>query len=348
MNRTLALLVLALLCVAPPVLAQTAESLNEQGKISYGRGAYAEALAAFQAAWDADPDPRYLLNTAKTLEKLDRLADAVDAWERHRAVAPDPAPAIQAIERLCPMAGRAFVTVTTSEPAPVTVGGAARPTPLCLPPGRHTLAASAGERTARLDVTAKAGARSEVLLVLEAPAPMGTLRVRSDVLPATVRVDERPAGVAPLALSVPAGIHTVEVSAEGRPPWTHTARVEAGEVLEVEAFTGGEPVAVVAEPFNWGWVTAGVGIASLVTAGVLYGVAYDRFKTADGLDPKEPGYSARFDDLIATGDELQIGSYVMAGVGVLMVVPTVLLWETGDPAPPTTAAGASMRWALTF
>lgn len=360
------ILALAAVLADRPAVAQpaAAEALNQEGKIAYGKGSFEEALTAFRAAYDADSEPKYLLNAAKTLEKLDRLVDAVDTWERYllRSEGPDAPAATQEaraeIARLCPMAGRGLARVATSAPASLHLDGRptaqGAPAALCVPPGRHTLSATAGTLTARSEVTIAAGASVDVTLTLAAPAAKGILRVSSAVLPAAIRLDERPVGLAPLDVPVPAdGEHTLEVSADGRAPWTLTVTVEPGQTLDVEAFVGGDAVPEASDPFNWGWVAAGVGIAAVVTSAVLYGVAYDRFKTANELDPKLPDYSSRFDDLIGEGDELQIGSYVTAGVGVLMIVPTVLLWESGDPeptafAPPPPAGGAMLRYGLTF
>ncbi len=48
------------------------------------RKAYAEALAEFQAAYEAEPVPRLLLNIGRSLYRLDRPQEALDYYSRYR------------------------------------------------------------------------------------------------------------------------------------------------------------------------------------------------------------------------------------------------------------------------
>ncbi len=48
------------------------------------RKAYAEALAEFQAAYEAEPAPRLLLNIGRSLYRLDRPQEALDYYSRYR------------------------------------------------------------------------------------------------------------------------------------------------------------------------------------------------------------------------------------------------------------------------
>jgi hypothetical protein len=207
----------------------------------------------------------------------------------------------------------------------------------------------------------EAAAARSAIEVLCHEAGHGLVRVESDPPGAAVGVDDaNTSEPSPATLCLAPGSHVLVVrsaaSAARRAidvtagtQQSLTISIEAPRVAAVEvpvAETAAPPE--VEAPFNWGWVAAGIGIASVVTAGVLYGVAYDRFKTADELDPRSANYDSRFDDLIDEGNALQIGSYVTGGIGVLMVVPTLLLWETGDAPQPAAAPEPTAMIRTTF
>lgn len=332
-----------------PARADEAEDLNTTGKIQYGRGDLEAALGSFRAAWGASPQPKFLVNVARTLEKLDRPLEAVEAWQSYRGVASgaEAATAEQDIARLCRVGGHAVARVTASQPGAVlrVDGGPGRPAPalLCVAPGEHRLDASLGALVARDRLTLRAREDKQVRLAL-APPP-ATVHVTAAVLPAQVLLDDQVAGEAPLDVEVPAsGTHTISVTAEGRSPFTVTLAPAPGERLAVEAWADQAALDGAATSFNWGWVTLGAGAAALVAGGVLYGVAYDRYDTANGLDPRAPGYGTTFDDLIGEGEGLQIGAYVSFGIAGALAIPTLfLLLDEGDDAPPEAAMGMGSR-----
>ena len=339
-----------------------AEEHNVNGKIAYGKGDLQEALTEFQAAFLVDPQPKYLFNTAKTLERLGRVDEAFRAYEdylRRIGGADEREVAARTLVRLCAEVGGGVVKVTSApegaailadgEPFPLTA-----PASICLSEGDHELTMSkTGLTPVSVEIGVDARSHQEVKVALERPAGKGTVRVESSLLPATVRLDGKDLGAAPREVEVAAdGRHELVVEAgEGHEPWFATIAVEGGQTVTLQAYpqaTQG-PAMATGEPFNYGWVTLGAGIAAVVTGAVLYGVAYDRFKTADELDPTQPGYSARFDDLINEGGDMQIGAYVTLGAGALMAIPTVLLWESGEPNTPIESAlGPTLRGPALF
>ena len=78
-----------------PVLAAPADGgeadaaeLGALGKAAYTKKLYDDAVAAFEAAYQADPDPKYLFNLARCHEKRGDLARAARYFERYIAAAP--------------------------------------------------------------------------------------------------------------------------------------------------------------------------------------------------------------------------------------------------------------------
>lgn len=347
--RLVVAIVATVALATPTARADEAEDLNTAGKIQYGRGELEEALGSFRAAFRATPRPKYLVNVARTLDKLGRPAEAADAWRAYLPAAEgaEAQTARAELVRLCAAAGRAVLHVEASEPgAAIRLNGAPLEGPplLCLPPGEARLAATAGPLVAEQAVPLRAGQEHAARLAL-APAP-GRLAVRA-AGPARVSVDGRDVGEAPVQVPVASGApHRVDVTASGRPPWSVTVTPAAGETLELEAWA--EAVEPPADEVQWGWVTLGASAAAVVAGGVLYGVAYDKYATANDLDPRVAGYDAAFDDLIAEGEGLQIGAYVSFGIGAALLVPTFILLLDEDDPPAPALRGTPSGFAFTF
>ena len=95
MSRGLAL-VAALLCgsVAARADELTLEIAHErfrEGLAFYERGDYEAAIRSFESARQAQPLPALDFNIGRCLEKLDRYAEAIAAYERYIRDATDPA-----------------------------------------------------------------------------------------------------------------------------------------------------------------------------------------------------------------------------------------------------------------
>ncbi len=67
---------------------QDAAALDALGKAAYRRKQYDDAIAAFEAAWEADPQPRFLFNLARSHEKRGDLARASHHFERYLRAEP--------------------------------------------------------------------------------------------------------------------------------------------------------------------------------------------------------------------------------------------------------------------
>jgi iron complex outermembrane receptor protein len=87
------LLLTALLVVGAPLQAQardrrTAAAHFQQGSALYADGHWSEALAEFQAGYDAFPLRGFLVNIGQCYRKLERYDEAADAWRRFLATHP--------------------------------------------------------------------------------------------------------------------------------------------------------------------------------------------------------------------------------------------------------------------
>jgi len=115
----------------------------------------------------------------------------------------------------------------------------------------------AGYSSAELRVALPAG-RNPVPLRFELTPVAVLLLVRSDPSGATVEVDGRPAGLTPLEeLSLPAGLHRVEVKREGYRAWSQDLEAKAGEVVPVLARLQAAGGSTAADLRGLGWVRQG-------------------------------------------------------------------------------------------
>ena len=152
-----------------------------QGQELYRAGDFAGALASFQTAEAAQPSPATEYNIGRCHERLGQLAEAVAAYLRYLAEAPDApdhdavASHVAELRKQLPAEGRLRVSV---EPlgASVTVDQAPpdpAPVDKVLPAGRHlVLAELSGYTRASRDVELAAGGSLELQLTLS-PLPVG-------------------------------------------------------------------------------------------------------------------------------------------------------------------------------
>jgi len=377
LGLALALTLLGTPALAAPPANDSADEHDRRGKVLYGKGDLEGALAEFRAAFAALPRPAFLFNAARALERLGRTREAFDAYSDYLSRAEGAAEreaAAGILAGLCPDVGRGVLRVT-SEPAgaQLAVDGTPFPVPsdtvLCLCPGAHALTASKeGFQPARHAVETRSGSSGELRLVLTRTPTNGTVRVTSEVVPATVRLDGTRVGEVPIDVPVPAGgRHELTVDAgDGWQPWRQTVQVREGHLVSVHAIPkpGSSAPAIAPAPgpvappvdepdapeasFNWGWVTLGTAVALAATGGVLYGLAYDRVATADGLDSTAPDYDARFDDLAVQVQRLQLGAFVTWGLAAAAGVATPFVWVSAPPAGPDATSSLSRGWVVTL
>src|SRR5690554_2857852 len=74
--------------LSPEERARRVESLASSGADAYRSGDFEGAIRAFQEGYRLEPVPNLLYNIAKSYEKLEKYADAVDYYQRF-VVAPE-------------------------------------------------------------------------------------------------------------------------------------------------------------------------------------------------------------------------------------------------------------------
>lgn len=177
---TVVVLVSCLLCAPSPARAQDeGRQLFEVGVSAYSRGAYPEALAAFEAAYATDGLPGVLYNIAMCQRALDRAPDAVNTFRRYldldqENVTPDVLREVnQQIETMRAGFGDVVVTVDVSGATVViddrVAGTSPIGRPVALAPGEHTVLArhEARARAVEARVSVDAGESLHVELSLE-------------------------------------------------------------------------------------------------------------------------------------------------------------------------------------
>ena len=154
---------------------EAARQAYARGQEAFRTGDYDAAIASFEEAYAAVPNPVVLLGLAEAQERKGDIPATIATLERYlaeRADAPDRA---QIEARLTDLRGRPAVLVITSAPegATISVDGEAReevtPAEIEVPPGEHVIAVTlAGHDPASQTLEATVGGRHEVELTLEA------------------------------------------------------------------------------------------------------------------------------------------------------------------------------------
>lgn len=177
----------------PAAWAQTAEDkqqariLAEEGAKAFDRGDYPMALDNLSRAYELVPVPTIGIEVARTLDALDRLVEAVDAYRRVEDAAIDPAmpPKFAAVQRRTQEQARAErIALEAEQPrvhleglgdgdVTVAIDGApvsldpASPT-FVVDPGRHEVVARRGDAIAQQGFEIARGEQQTVRLVLPA------------------------------------------------------------------------------------------------------------------------------------------------------------------------------------
>lgn len=191
----------------------------------------------------------------------------------------------------------------------------------------------------------------------------------SDPPGAAVTLDGKPgAGTTPVEISVPAGEHTVELTADGYDAATKTIMAGPGERAEVRlTLTALPPPTPAAEPdvsisaadFGTGeggssstaiWVTGTIGVLGLVAGGVLGMMSLSKQSDFD----KQPSVETADD-----GERLALFADVGFGVGAIALITCAVLYMTdGDveseeeaalrisPTVSATEAGISAQFSF--
>ena len=272
-----------------PTAEQRAEArrLGQQAMQAFGDEDYPTALSLLQRSYELSPIAGTLFNIGMTQRALFEFPAAIDSFRKLLVETPDlPAEQRTQVEQFLEEmeAALVWVTVAVSEPGAVVLvdGVEVGLSPLAdavrLRAGSHVIEARKdGFVEARETLQATAGEQRQVSLALTARVVAPTrLRIVADAPGATVSVDGRLLGAAPVDLETSPGSHEVRVEAPGHAATTLVASVLEGRTNEIAAVL--VPLGDVAGPDDdgsiveswWLWTIVGVVVVGgAVTAGVL-------------------------------------------------------------------------------
>jgi hypothetical protein len=295
------------LAQSPPSAAATPAAVAAQGRFDRGRALFqqdhfAEALPEFRASLELFRSPNTRLYVGLCLQRLGRFADAFAELSRTAAEAGDLVATDRRYEGARDLARRSLAEV---EPrvAQLSVRVVDPPPGVTVRVGTTTLDAAALGVAIPFDP-------AEVTVVAEAPG----------FLPTRQSVRLTPGGRATIELAM----RRAPVTAGVTPPVT-----TPGEYVPPTRRGGGVRVA--------GFVVAGLGAASLVTFGVLGGMASSQYDDLSRVCPVRacgPAQVAQIDD----GVGLTTGANVMLGVGIVAAVAGVVMIAVGGPKAATEPA----------
>jgi len=263
LTKNLALLVLGTVALwSLSVWAQGTDPAEEAAKkhnqlaIEYvDQGRFTEAVEEFKKAYDANPKPSYLFNTARALEMIGRGREAVEHYERYAASVTSLDKRDEALA-LAAEARKRLATLTiaaTPDSAMVEVDGDAtlcKPGVGCLldPKSYVVLVSGPGLVTETRKVDLKAGeVRTETVILT---AVKTVLSVSASEHGARVYVDGTLAGAAPLTKEVAPGKHGVKVELEGFETQERDFEVEEGKSADLNFFLVKKAAPVTQEPIT--------------------------------------------------------------------------------------------------
>lgn len=256
--------------------------------------------------------------------------------EQSASVSAKTGAAVPASLTLAPAMG--WVTVRTKPPGATVRDEQSRavlgttPVELKLPVGDHRLElVLGGWVSASKSVTVARSARLALDVELQRAASSTTLlSVRGNVSGATVLLNGRPLGAAPLSVdTLPPGSGVLEVRAAGREPWRERVVLEQGSATRV-SYSLVDPDD---RPWaGWRWIGYGAGTA-LLGAGAAFGLSA---QSAKSDFEQEPSRSA-----LDRVEQRNLIADVLMGAGVLTIGATVT-WDLLRDAPPESSGRISV------
>jgi PEGA domain. len=291
--------------IADPQAKAEAQALLSQGTKLYDQGEVAGALEKFQAAYAAFPSPKLMFNIGRANRDLGRPVEALEAFEKFLAGAPDASPetianANKSAAELRRMLGRIRIDCETAG-AEVSVDGksvglAPLPDSIWATPGRHQVTAkhaSAAPAIEDVDVTA------------------------GSVSTATMRM--HPMAV-PVAASAPKTAPDFDLQAASRPSSAS------------EGWWLGR---------KWTWVAAGSTVllaAGAITAGLAAQSKFDSLRSSCGAgNPARPGCPQSDIDSVTSRQTMANVFWGLAGAAA--VTAGVLFYFEGQPVSVAPVAG---------
>jgi hypothetical protein len=358
------LLAIAILIAVPARAADVddARKLFMAGRQAFEDGRLDVAADSFEMAYRLSPHAGLLWNLGQTYQRQfvvdqdpQKLKRAVDNYRRYLVEAPNGANRDEATRlltelvpillKLAPDAGKApmppppppskteVMVVTEAPHASVVLDGAkAVPAPLMaeVKAGEHHAEVSApGFRAAQLTLTAVEGR----LVVSEARLDAEPARLALAGAGGEVRVDGKTIGALPLEAELPAGKHTLLVTARGREYFQKELTLERGGTLKLA------PSLPRTSQRKAAWWLLGVTVAGALTtiaAGAVWAQAesaasslYDQQQKGQITNPQLADYDADR----SRRDAWRTGTYVALGLTGVVAAITAALFVLDRPTP---------------
>lgn len=257
-----------------------ATRLKKQGDQAMLELHYDDALAAYDKSYALRANPALHYNRGRALEALGRWAEAVDAYEAFQRDAPADlrARVAQLPDHVTELRKRvATLTLTITTPGArvvlrsVIVGTAPLAEPLRVNAGKARLEITAeGYEPYVKELELVGGDSTTLEITLQKRATGGTLVVRCEPA-ATVTIDGKLAGKAPLEAAVATGSHTVTLSHDGYVTRTTTVLVDEGGRKETSYSLERESGIT----SKW-WFWTGIGVVAVGGAALTYGLLSTR------------------------------------------------------------------------
>lgn len=333
--------------------ADDADTLVRAGLTEARKGRFDRARAKFEQAVKLDPKPVYMHNLARALQKLGESAQAYRWFAQALSIDGSYKFAADARKHLKSIAKKLQKTHARirvqSTPSGVICGirtadGKSEellkaPFERWVPAGKLTIS---GRKQRYVDGKAEAevvaGEDKTVKIRLEPAAVEGYLSVQADAPGATVFINGKNVGKAPLNNHlVNSGTYTVEVKAEGYHDFKKTVVVEPDATERVAArlvLIGSAPAPGSdggGDNSIAGYVLVGGGAAFIIGGAALVGAAY-------GLKPKgQVPRTPAGDALVAEIRGLEVGGGVLLGLGLVAAGVGIYLLLSEDPPVDSSA-----------
>lgn len=198
---------------------------------------YAGAIEHYMRANELKPHPFAVYNIAADYERLGQLREAARWYEQYLQAAP-PGPERDKVSRELPgLRSKASSLSVRSIPAGARVridnkNAGSTPLNITLPGGNHHVAIDRDADHDERDVTLEYGEPNDVLFTLSGTP--GTAYVFGTPAGAYIAIDNITVGSVPATVQLPAGPHTVRVTASGYSPYETGTVVESGQTAKVE------------------------------------------------------------------------------------------------------------------
>lgn len=343
-----------------------AEKLVRQGLKHARGGNFKKARDKFSEAVKLEPEPVYMHNLARALQKLGQLPQAYRWFSQALRTSSDYKFASDARKHIKSISKKLKKTHgrlrVQSTPQGVTcdiiTSGAAAESMLKTPFERWVPAGEIvikGRKARYIDgkttVTIGAGEEKIAKIRLE-PQPLeGYLEVLADAPDAVVFINGKEIGPAPLKNHVvTSGSYKVEIRAPNYKSFTKvvvvepdaTERLVARMVSTLKADAAGDGSQKKASDPLPGFVLTGAGAAILVAGGVLTGLAYAKKAESEPIPLTPEG-----DDLVAEIQGLGYGGWAAVGVGAVLVGVGIYFIVSADSESSSTTSALDVVPSLT-